>query len=64
MARSGFEQRRSSLEAELQQLERDDPEVAAAKVRLDATVDRIIGRGPALSYEEIRAIYDTPAEAD
>lgn len=53
-----------SLEADLRDLERTDPEVAAAKANLDRTVDRIVGRGPALSYEEVRRIYDTPAEAD
>lgn len=53
-----------SLEAELQELERTDPEVGAARNNLDRTVDRIIGRGPALSFEEVRRIYDPPAEAD
>ena len=53
-----------SLTEALADLEREDPEVAAAKARLDATVDRIIGRGPATSFEDVQRIYGTPPEAD
>lgn len=53
-----------SLEDELRELERTDPEVGAARNSYDRMVDRIVGRGPALSDEEVRQIYDAPAEAD
>lgn len=48
---------RPSLTEAVEEAERTDPEVANAKEALDRTVDRILGRGPALSYSEIAAIY-------
>jgi hypothetical protein len=52
------------LEAELRDLERTDPEVGAARNEYDRMVERIVGRGPALSTEEIHRIYDAPEVAD
>jgi len=54
----------TTLSEALAELERDDPEVRAAKASLDATVDRILGRGHTLSFEDVRGIYDVPPEAD
>lgn len=53
-----------NLGSELLRLEREDPEVAAARASYDRMVDRIVGRSPGLSSEELRAIYDPPCEAD
>jgi hypothetical protein len=54
----------NSLSEAVAKAEREDPEVAAAAASYDRMVDRVIGRGPALSFEEIRRIYDTPPASD
>ena len=48
----------ASLEGELERLEQEDPEVGAARASYDRMVDRVIGRGPATSYEDVRRIYE------
>jgi hypothetical protein len=49
-----------SLERELQELERTDPEVGAARASYDRMIDSLVGRGPALPREEARRIYEGP----
>jgi hypothetical protein len=48
-----------SLTTELEELERTDPEVRAARERYDRMVERIT---TGLSYEDLRRIYDLEEE--
>lgn len=52
-----FERRATTLTEDLEELERTDPEVKRAKKRLDDTMERMSGKGPALSFDEIHNIY-------
>lgn len=54
----GLQKPSPSLEVELERLEQEDPEVGAARASYDRMVDRVIGRGAATSYEDVRRIYD------
>lgn len=40
----------------------EQEEIRAAEESFRAMVDRVTGRGPGLSYAEIRAIYHEPEE--
>lgn len=59
----GLQKPEPTLEAELERMERGDPEVAAARASYDRMVDGILGRGPHLSSEEIQRIYGAPGSA-
>ena len=55
--KNNFERRATTLTEDLEEMERTDPEVKKAKKALDDTAARILNKGPALSYDDIRTIY-------
>lgn len=48
----------------LAEMEREDPAVGAAAASYDRTVERLVGKGPGLSHEEVKRIYEPGNEVD